>query len=130
MFLTCCAESTYCLQCEINVGMQQLASEKPGVNRVTMPDEPAAVIENMCSVLGCAHPEHYLAVLGRFYSCATLAVQLLAMNVYIQGISLPIWNGVWYVVYYVDPFTGFMLSLMFDTDVAKRGEHSADKGGV
>ncbi|KAG1712939.1 hypothetical protein DVH05_028498 [Phytophthora capsici] len=117
MFLTCCAESAYCIRFEIYAGKKQLASELPGVEPTSMPEGPAAVVRNMRAVLGRGHPEHYLVVTDRFYTCAALAVQLLAMNVYILGTALPNRYAVRYVVRYVDPYADSMLSPMLDIDL-------------
>ncbi|GMF32469.1 unnamed protein product [Phytophthora fragariaefolia] len=145
MFLTCCAESAYCLRyahmlflfsakslcwisihteafvlapmlycCsfEIYVGKKELASERrdPGSSQagatvgseqvIAVPEGPAAVVRNMRAVHGASHAERYLVVTDRFYTCASLAIQLLSMNVYLLDTVLPkryVYNGEAYV---------------------------------
>ncbi|KAG2959752.1 hypothetical protein PC118_g22862 [Phytophthora cactorum] len=94
LFMTCCADTAYCLRLEVYCGTDQYASELGGQSPTKVSADPnsgpAAVLRNLQEVLpppqkGAFHT----VVTDRFYTPVQLALQLLSRNVYAVGTVQP-----------------------------------------
>ncbi|ETK94187.1 hypothetical protein L915_02717 [Phytophthora nicotianae] len=90
LFLTCCAETAYCIRLEVYCGKAQHTEECGNVSesvRYADPNTgPSAVIRNLEAVLPAPQDSvHHLDVTDRFYTSVQLALQLLRRNVYSIG---------------------------------------------
>ncbi|KAE9241192.1 hypothetical protein PF002_g9390 [Phytophthora fragariae] len=90
LFMTCCADTAYCLRLEVYCGTDQhtdeLGGESPTKFSADPNSGPAAVIRNLHEVLPTPKDGVFHAVVtDRFYTSVQLALQLLARNVYTVG---------------------------------------------
>ncbi|POM60937.1 hypothetical protein PHPALM_30135, partial [Phytophthora palmivora] len=90
LFLTCCADTAYCMRLEVYCGKVQHVEELgnvPESQRSADPNAgPSAVIRNLEAVLPATQDGVYhLVVTDRFYTSVQLALQLLHRNVYSIG---------------------------------------------
>ncbi|KAE8980658.1 hypothetical protein PR001_g24222 [Phytophthora rubi] len=89
-FMTCCAETAYCLRLEVYCGTDQHTSELGGESPTKFSADPnsgpAAVVRNLHEVLPAPQDGVFHAVVtDRFYTSVQLALQLLSRNVYTVG---------------------------------------------
>ncbi|POM70938.1 Hypothetical protein PHPALM_12564 [Phytophthora palmivora] len=90
VFMTCCAETTYCVRIEIFCGTDQHSDELGGKSPTQFSADPnsgpAAVMRNLLQVLPPQREGVFHAVItDRFYTSVQLSLQLLARNVYTVG---------------------------------------------
>ncbi|POM70506.1 Hypothetical protein PHPALM_13039 [Phytophthora palmivora] len=88
LFMTCCADTAYCLRLEVFCGTEQHSDELGGESPTLFDPNsgPTAVIRILQHVLPPPREGVYHAVVtDRFYTSVQLAMQLLARNVYSAG---------------------------------------------
>ncbi|GMF18888.1 unnamed protein product [Phytophthora fragariaefolia] len=90
LFMTCCANSSYCLRLEVYCGKAQHAQEIGNVpvsmQSVDHNTGPAAVMRNLEAVLPAPVEDvFHLVVTDRFYTSVQLAYQLLQRQIYLVG---------------------------------------------
>ncbi|GMF55154.1 unnamed protein product [Phytophthora fragariaefolia] len=70
---------------QVNSQQTAVGQAQASGKTIDMKAGPTAVVRNMLAVLGRQHNERYVVATDRFYTCASLATQLLSMNVYLVG---------------------------------------------